>query len=148
MKIHHIGFLVKNIPKAVTEHKALGYAEVGAPCYDEGRDVDIVFMRNGDHLIELVASRGENSVVRALLKKNGAGPYHICYEVEDIPSAEAALNRVGYISLNTPPLHLLPNIENAVGRRGPVSAPALGGRGVLFLMGRNAGMIELVQCGA
>ena len=42
MKIHHVGYLVKSIKKAVEDFKLLGYKEYGSVTYDPIRDIDIL----------------------------------------------------------------------------------------------------------
>ena len=128
MKIHHIGYLVKNIDAAISEFIALGYQLTDEVCYDERRDINLCFMSSGAYLIELVMPRSEHSVVWNLLKKNGIGPYHICYETEHLSEAVEELKRRGYILIAD-----------------PLEAVGISGRKVCFLTGRTAGMIELVE---
>ncbi|MDF3002082.1 MAG: Glyoxalase/bleomycin resistance protein/dioxygenase [Bacillota bacterium] len=128
MKIHHIGYLVKNIEAAIDEFIALGYQLTDEVCWDERRDIDLCFMRSGSYLIELVMPKSERSVVWNLLKKNGIGPYHICYETGSLPEALNELKLRGYVVISD-----------------PLEAVGISGRTVCFLTGRNAGMIELVE---
>jgi methylmalonyl-CoA/ethylmalonyl-CoA epimerase len=132
LRIDHIGYLVKDINKAVAEFETLGYARRGETCYDEIRRADIAFVENSGYVIELVAPRDETSSVWNLLRRNGSGPYHICYETGDLKEGENAITR------------------NSQGRgflriQNEQEAPALGGRKVAFYMNRNIGMIELVE---
>jgi methylmalonyl-CoA/ethylmalonyl-CoA epimerase len=128
MRVDHIGWLVRDIEKAAREFEALGYVRRSEPCYDAGRDADIVFLVNGGYTVELVAPKSESSVVWNLLKKNGPGPYHICYETEDLEASEAHLARAGFVKTLA-----------------AEAAPALGGRRVAFFAGRGSGMIELLE---
>ncbi|MDR0596312.1 MAG: VOC family protein [Clostridiales Family XIII bacterium] len=130
MRIDHIGYLVKNIDRAAADFVSLGYAPRGEAQYDEARHADIAFLDNGAYVVELVAPRGESSVAWKLLKRNGVGPYHICYEASDMDEADRTLREQGYVRM----LDKQP-------------APALGGRAVAFYTGRNMGMIELVEAG-
>lgn len=127
-KIHHIGYLVKNIEKATSEFIKLGYETCGDVVYDDIRCIDILFLEKDGYKIELVKPIGEKSVVHSLIKKVGVGPYHICYEVDDIEKAGQELRENGYVSLD---------------ESNP--AVAIDGRCVAFFYNRYLGMIELVE---
>ncbi|MBR1797899.1 MAG: VOC family protein [Clostridiales bacterium] len=128
MRIHHIGYLVKNIAKARGPFEELGYEAEGEVVYDPLRDIDILFMVNGDYRIELVQPKSPESVVANTLKKIGNSPYHICYYCDDISKAQIELHEKGYYPLG--------DIEPAV---------AIGGRKVCFMLNPAIGMIELVE---
>ncbi len=72
LKIHHIGYLVKDIHKACRQFKELGYEYVIGEefTYDETRGVNILFLEKDGIKIELVCPNDNNSVV-AKLRKNG-----------------------------------------------------------------------------
>ena len=54
MKIHHIGYLVKNIECSIKHFSHLGYY-VEKPIFrDVSRKSDICFMKNGEYVIELI----------------------------------------------------------------------------------------------
>ena len=129
MKIHHVGYLVKNIEKAITDFKLLGYEKEGNITYDPLRDIDILFLVNSGYRIELVEPKSNQSVVYNTLKKVGNSPYHICYECDDIEVACQQLKESGYIQTS----EIEPDIaisENS---------------SVVFLFKRNSGIIELVE---
>lgn len=128
MKIHHIGYLVKDIKKSVEQFQELGYSIEIDILYDGDRDVDICFMINEGCRVELVSPCSETSVVYAQLKRMGNGPYHVCYEVQDIESQMQKLREKKYVIMIQP--------QNAV---------AFGGKRVVFLYHKNVGMIELVE---
>jgi methylmalonyl-CoA/ethylmalonyl-CoA epimerase len=128
LRVDHIGYLVKDIDKAKRDLEALGYLARGGICYDEVRHADIAFFENGGYVVELVAPRDASSVVWNLLKRNGAGPYHICYETDDAEAGEVRLNGLGFVKTVS-----------------AQEAPALGGRKVSFFTGRNTGLIELLE---
>jgi methylmalonyl-CoA/ethylmalonyl-CoA epimerase len=129
LRIDHIGYLVKDVNKAIAEFETLGYVMRGEVRYDEIRHVDIAFVENSGYVVELVAPRDETSIVWNLLRRNGNGPYHICYETSD---SEEDIK------------HLVEN-HGFVKTVDEQEAPALGGRKVAFYTGRNIGMIELVE---
>ena len=126
MRIHHVGVAVASIDEVLDDYVALGFT-VGARVLDEGRRVDIAFVRNGDYVIELVAPAAPDSPVDGLLKKVGPSPYHLCYVVDDIASA-VALRTSGYVRVTA-----------------PSPAPAIGYASVAFLHHRRVGLIELVE---
>jgi methylmalonyl-CoA/ethylmalonyl-CoA epimerase len=127
LKIHHVGYVVRDTAAAMEQCRALGFEPLTVSLYDAPRDADIVFLQNGCYRIELVAPRSERSVAWGVLKSRGPGPYHVCFECPDVARTAEALREQGYLPL-----------------RPPEPAPALGGRLVLFLAGRHTGMIELV----
>lgn len=127
MKVHHIGYAVKNLEQSIAAFEALGYSS-GAITADAGRKIRIAFLRNGSECVELVAPDGDESPVDGVLKSIGPTPYHICYEVPDMESALAELQHSRWIVTKQ-----------------AEPAPAIGGARVAFLYHRRVGMIELVE---
>lgn len=128
MRVHHIGYLVKKMDKAIPQFESLGFVSEGDIVYDKIRDIDIMFMVNGEYRIELVSPKSEKSVTWDLLKKTGASPYHLCYYSSNMEDDLNSLRESGYI----------PTGE-------PLPAPAFDNKRVVFLYSRHAGMIELVE---
>jgi methylmalonyl-CoA/ethylmalonyl-CoA epimerase len=128
MKIHHIGYAVKEISSAVRVFETIGFSVEGPAIVDETRKVIIRFMRNDTTLIELVAPSGDDSPVSAHLKKNGPSPYHICYETPSLENEITLLRENGFI--------VFENCSEAV---------AIEGRRVAFLHNASIGIVELVQ---
>jgi len=128
MRIHHIGYLVKNLQKAIPQFERCGFNCEGPSIYDEVRDMDILFMKNDAFRIELVAPKSERSVAWNLLGKMGAAPYHICYYSSDIEADMDMLREGGYVPAGE-----------------PLAAPALNNKRVVFMYSRNAGMLELYE---
>lgn len=128
MKVHHVGYAVKDIEKALPVFSALGYEICGDIVKDNIRNVEIVFLRNGEEWVELVAPNGENTPVDGVLKNNGPTPYHICYEVEDLDKAVVELKQQKFMVLKKAEV-----------------APAIDGCKVEFLYHKDLGMIELVE---
>ena len=127
LKIHHIGYLVKKIDKAVQTFAALGYQIEQETVYDDIRKVDICFLVKDGYRVELVSPVSPDSVVAGLIKKYKNAPYHVCYETDDPETALAKLRADGFLAIDT-----------------PTPAPALGGRRVQFFTSAVAGMIELI----
>ena len=129
MKVHHIGYLVKNIENAVKEFKNIGYKVYSDTSYDIHRDIDICFMEKDGYLVELISPKSEKSVVYNLLKKIGNSPYHICYISDNIEQDIAILIDRNYIVMGD----LCP-------------APCIGNNAnVIFLYNQNIGIIELLS---
>ena len=128
MKIHHIGYLVKSIEKSKSLFLSLGYDLEQDTVYDEFRKVDICFLIKDGYRIELVSPKDSSSVVGELRKKVGNSPYHICYEVESLEDAVAALAEKRFVVWDE-----------------PHEAPAISGKKVVFLVNGQIGLIELVE---
>lgn len=128
MKIHHIGYLVKSIKKALPEFFDLGYTQETEIVCDEIRQVDIVFLVKDGYRIELVASKDKDSATGDLHRKIGNSPYHICYEVNNLEAEVTKLEEAGYMLTIA-----------------PQCAPAINSNRVVFMFNVAMGMIELVE---
>lgn len=128
MKIHHIGYLVKKLDKALKTFQGLGFTVSQNKVTDASRGVDIVFISKDGYTIELVSPITTESVVAEVIKKLGNNAYHICYETESLESAIAQLREERYVVCSE-----------------PLVAPACGGHRVAFLIHPFMGMIELVE---
>ena len=53
MHIHHIGYLVKKLPKAAEEFEKLGYVRCGGVTADPVRKTDILFLEKDGYVVEL-----------------------------------------------------------------------------------------------
>lgn len=127
MKVHHIGYAVKNLEQSISAFEALGYT-AGEITSDAGRHIRIAFLQNGSECVELVAPDGDETPVDGVLKSVGPTPYHICYEVSNLEEALNELQKSRWIVTKQ-----------------PEPAPAIGGAAVAFLYHRRVGMIELVE---
>lgn len=128
MKIHHTGYVVEDIDKALKEFIVLGYEVVSEKCFDEKRNIMIQFVKNGTYLIELVCPLNDNSPVKNILKKVGSTPYHFCYETANILDKTEELKKLGYLVIAE-----------------ALEAPAINNKKVVFLFKNNVGIIELVE---
>ncbi len=130
MKVHHIGYAVKDIEKAKQSFMKLGYT-VEKKTVDYIRNVVIAFARNDSTIIEMIAPLDNGSPIDNILEKNGAMPYHICYEVKNIEDACKSLKKDGWIILGKPsPAPAISSLEDIK---------------VVFLYDKNIGLIELVE---
>lgn len=130
MKIHHIGYLVKNISKAKVAFEKLGFSSrTNEPLYDPGRALYALFLDNSNGCVELIEPTGEGSPVWEMAKKYRNMPYHLCFETNDINDSLINLAAAGYL--------LITPLE---------PAPAIGCNAIVaFLVNKDAGMVELVQ---
>lgn len=135
MKIEHVGYLCKDINKSIKAFLSLGYEQETAVFEDnvkdgdnKARNVNICFLRNGNYRVELVSPIDETSDVYATIKRQGEGPYHICYQVDDLESSVIELKQSGWMVL-----------------RRPAKAIAFNNNRVVFLFKAGVGTIELVE---
>ena len=129
LQIHHIGYAVKDIDKAIDSFVFLGYS-ITEITDDVARNVRIVFAEKDGYCVELISPLHSEkaSPIDTILKKNGPIPYHICYAVDNIQNACALLKKEHY--------HMISEIS---------PAPAISGRNVVFLYNATIGIIELVE---
>lgn len=128
MQVDHIGYVVKNIEKALIEFEKLGYEKCSTFFDDENRKVRILFVKKNEYLLELIEPKDETSDAYAYLKKMQNGPYHICYKVDNIDESIKQLVEEGYMIVK----------EKS-------SAIAFENKNVCFLYKRSMGLIELVE---
>lgn len=128
MKIHHIGYLVKNIDKAIESFIQLGYVVEKKTIYDTARMVDICFLNKDGYCIELVCPKDSKSPIYGLGKKCKNAPYHICYLCKDFDKTIEEWSKSTMVLFQPAEV-----------------APALGGKRVAFFMSPTIGMIELLE---
>ncbi len=128
MKIHHIGYAVKNIENSQEEFEKLGFRREDKMYKDMDRNINVLFLINDSCVIELVSPIEEGSAVDNILSKVGNTPYHICYETDDIQKSIAELRGEKYKLLLKPKKAIA--IENNL---------------VAFLFKKDVGLIELVE---
>lgn len=101
IKVKHIDHVAIAVPDAGEAARDLGgLFELPATPLERVVDqkTDVIFLRpGGETAIELICPSGNQSLAR-FLDKRGPGLHHICFEVEDLPAALAAL-KAGGISL-------------------------------------------------
>lgn len=135
MKVDHIGYLSYNIEKSIQAFRQLGFEQETEVYIDNipdenssARNVYICFIRNDNTRVELVSPIDENSDVYSTIKRQGEGPYHICYQVEDLEDKIQELKNDGWMLLKR-----------------PAKAMAFDYARVSFLLKKGVGMIELVE---
>ncbi len=128
MKVHHVGYLVKRLGRSEEAFIRLGYEIEREVRYDDVRDVNISFLRNGDYRVELIEPASKSSPLYPLLKNYKNSPYHICYIVSDLEASKKSLESDGFMVIQD-----------------TQTAPALDGRNVVFMVSADLGIIELVE---
>ena len=128
MKVHHIGYLVKNIDKSIAAFRTLGFRVTIDATWDDGRDAYLSFLENDGYCVELIAPSKESDLY-PLLKQYNHAPYHMCYQCDNLEET----------------IHEL-KAEKFMLFKEPAPAPVIGEYArVAFLMNARAGMIELVE---
>lgn len=131
-RLHHVGFLVKDIPaSAALFSSRLGYQVESDVIEDPVQTAVVQFLRlpGGASWLELVAPNGPGSKLAGALRKGG-GLNHVCYEVSDLDDACAQLRETGMLSVGA-----------------PAAAAAFGGRRIAWLMDSAGLLVELVAAG-
>lgn len=131
MRIHHIGYLVKDIRAAINECKNFvggGMIQKTDVFHDTLRLVDISFLEIDGILIELVAPQDGCTDIGEGIKRLGNTPYHICFECGKIEKAISLLTQKGCLLVKE-----------------PQPAIAIDNRMVAFLYSRDLGLIEVVE---
>jgi methylmalonyl-CoA/ethylmalonyl-CoA epimerase len=105
VRLHHVGFVVKNIEATAAElTRMLGASwngEIFADPYQRVRVAFLIVMA-GDSQIELVEPNAEDAPVSRFLIEKGPGLHHLCYEVDDLDASIAAMRSKGGIIAKPP----------------------------------------------
>ena len=131
MKLHHTGIAVANIEVASQVYKSMGFAVEKEKIFDSTRNINILFMCNGDARIELI-EKGDKEIPspvdRFISGRIQHNIYHFCYESD---AFEEDIRRLTDNSFTI--------IEP------PKSAVAIEDKLVCFLYNRNVGIVEIVK---
>ena len=93
--IHHLGVAVEDLEEALTTYERLFGAEVEHRDTVPDQGVEAASLRVGDSRVELLASLGDETPVGKFLAKRGPGMHHVAFEVSDLRSSLAELEREG-----------------------------------------------------
>ena len=145
MKIHHVGYLVKNINQSIEVFSDLGYVIKQETVYDVDRDIDICFMENDGVVVELVAPRKSASSFKALRKRVGNSPYHICYIADNFLSDINDLEEMQKNELLLKLGHIIKYARSKKEWSQEDLAEAIDSRKVVFLYHPEIGLIEIVE---
>ena len=112
----------------MTFYTSLGYT-ASVIYHDLIQEAHIVLMhREHEPVIELIAPKNSNSPAAGWMDLIQVGPYHTCYEVDDLDCAMAFFKH-----------------QNLFPVFGPVPAIAFNQRRVVFLWSESSGLIELLE---
>jgi methylmalonyl-CoA/ethylmalonyl-CoA epimerase len=98
LRIHHVGVAVRSIERALRYYvDVFGFRRITETIDVDPEHVKVCFLEDRDGVrIELVEGVGDESPVRELLRRPGAGTYHICYQVSDLERAVRELKERGF----------------------------------------------------
>ena len=125
MKLHHIGYVVKDIAQY---EKNLIFEKKIKELFDPVQNSNMALYRNfTDSLIELIQPLNEESFTYNFLQKNGSSYHHLCYEI----GSESELKDVA-------------RDQKLIMVKGPIPAILFDGRTVWFYYSRNKQIVEFV----
>jgi methylmalonyl-CoA/ethylmalonyl-CoA epimerase len=128
MRLHHVGVITKNLADSRDFYTSLGYA-ASAIYVDPVQKARIVLMQKAhEPLVELIEPESPDSPAARWIQRIAVGPYHTCYEVDDLEAMVAFLRRH----------RLFPVIKS-------VPAVAFNMRRIVFLWGESSGLLELLE---
>ena len=111
--IHHLGVAVEDLDEAVTTYERLFGARVEHRDTVAEQGVEAASLRVGESRVELVASLGDETPVGQFLASRGPGMHHVAYEVDDLRSSLAELEREGAELIDAEPRRGLFGLEVA-----------------------------------
>jgi methylmalonyl-CoA/ethylmalonyl-CoA epimerase len=101
--IHHLGVAVDDLDEALSTYQRLFGASLEHRSTVADQGVEAASLRVGSGRIELLAALGDDTPVGRFLAKRGPGMHHVAYEVEDVASELAALEREGVELIDAAP---------------------------------------------
>lgn len=102
-KVEHIGIAVKNLESANKLFSKLFGTDSYKSEKIEREGVTTSFFQIGDTKIELLEATNSESPITKFIEKKGEGIHHIAYEVEDIKTEMARLEKLGFTLINKVP---------------------------------------------
>ena len=125
MKLHHIGYVVKDIAQY---EKNLIFEKKIKELFDPVQNSNMALYLNfTDSLIELIQPLNEESFTYNFLQKNGSSYHHLCYEISSEPELKELVDSQKLIKV-----------------KGPIPAILFDGRMVWFFYSRNKQIVEFV----
>ena len=125
MKLHHIGYVVKDIAQY---EKNLIFEKKIKELFDPVQNSKMALYQNfTDSFIELIQPLNEESFTYNFLQKNGSSYHHLCYEM----GSETELMEIA-------------SAQKLIMVNGPIPAILFDGRIVWFYYSRNKQIVEFV----
>jgi methylmalonyl-CoA/ethylmalonyl-CoA epimerase len=102
--IDHVAIAVADSPRAQALLEDVFGLRVGAVEHVAAQKTDVVFLHPpaGEAAVELVCPAGNEGLER-FLSRRGPGLHHVCFEVEDLAEALAALKAAGVALVDETP---------------------------------------------
>lgn len=102
--LNHVGVAVPSIEDACETYRTLyGATDITTPFDMPAQGVRVCFVNLPNSQIELIEPLDETSPIHNFLQKNPkGGQHHVCFEVEDIHVAKAAMEARGATVLGEP----------------------------------------------
>ncbi len=94
-RIHHLGYAVEDLRVASRFYRERFGADPGEPEAVEEQGIIAVMFPVGESRIELLQPTRPDSPIGKFLAKRGEGFHHTAFEVEDLESALAELDKSG-----------------------------------------------------
>jgi len=100
--ISHLGVAVRDLEEAREFYRHVLGLESAEPIIGGEGTIKVSMVDTGNTVIELLQPIGSDGVMARFLEKKGEGFHHICYEVDDIEAAIAAVKAKGLEILGEP----------------------------------------------
>lgn len=95
-RLNHVAIAVPDIAAAAETYRGSLGASISAPQPLPEHGVTVVFVDLPNSKVEFLEPLGEASPIAAFLERNpGGGVHHLCFEVDDLVAAVAALTVTG-----------------------------------------------------
>ncbi len=111
--VHHVGFAVTDLDEAVETYRRLFGATLEHRDAVAEQGVEAASVLVGASRVELLVPTGDDTPVGRFLAKRGPGMHHVAYEVDDVRSALAGLERAGVELIDQAPRHGLFGLQVA-----------------------------------
>lgn len=102
--LNHVGVAVPDIEEAMETYRTLyGATDITTPFDMPAQGVKVCFVNLPNSQIELIEPLNEDSPIWNFIQKNPkGGQHHVCFEVEEIHAAVAAMKERGATVLGEP----------------------------------------------
>ena len=103
-RLNHVGVATPSIEKSIAHYRdVMGATTIHEPFDLPAQGVKVCFVDTPNSQIELLEPLGADSPIAKFLEKNPAGgQHHVCFEVPDIQTAKAEMERKGAKVLGEP----------------------------------------------
>jgi methylmalonyl-CoA/ethylmalonyl-CoA epimerase len=96
-RFQHVGIAVRDLERSLRVYRELfGFRTVGEPVEVPTESVRVCFVEATPGVrLELIEGLDADSRIEPVLERQGPGPYHLCYEVDDLDAAVRSLRAGG-----------------------------------------------------